>query len=74
MKTAGYKQFYVRATNRITTKLIAMFGGKVVKTVNIDEPGVEGEFIELMLLDLSKLSYTTLSKYFEDLNPSLENY
>jgi len=45
LKTAGYKQFFVRATNRITTKLIAMFGGKVVKTVNIDEPGVEGEFI-----------------------------
>lgn len=35
MKLSGYKELYVRATNRITTKLISSFGGVVVKTINI---------------------------------------
>lgn len=42
VKTAGYKVYYGRATNRITTKLLTGFGGKVIKTVNITEPGVKG--------------------------------
>ena len=42
IKTSGYKVYYVRATNRITTRLLTSFGGKIVKTVNITEPGVKG--------------------------------
>lgn len=66
MKTAGYKVYYGRATNRITTKLLTGFGGKVVKTVNISEPGVKGEYMELIRIDLYKLTYETLSAFYED--------
>lgn len=41
-KTAGFKLYYGRATNRITTKLLTGFGGKIIKTVKITEPGVVG--------------------------------
>ena len=41
-KTAGWKVYYGRATNRITTHLLTSFGGKIVKTVNITESGVKG--------------------------------
>lgn len=42
VKNAGYKIYYGRATNRITTKLLTSFGGKIIKTVQIREPGIEG--------------------------------
>ena len=41
-RTAGYKTLYSRSTNRITTQLLLEFGGKVLKTVHITEPGVKG--------------------------------
>lgn len=36
VKTAGYKYYYGRATNRITTHLLTSFGGKIMRTVNIN--------------------------------------
>lgn len=55
--------YYGRATNRITTHLLTSFGGKIVKTVNISESGVKGEYMELIRIDLEKLTYDTLTKY-----------
>jgi hypothetical protein len=40
LKYSGYKVLLSRASNRITTKLIKLFGGEVVKTVMIREPGL----------------------------------
>lgn len=40
VKYAGFKTLYGRVTNRITTKILTSFGAKVIKTVNITEPGV----------------------------------
>lgn len=34
-KYAGFKLYYGRATNRITTKLLTGFGGIILKTVKI---------------------------------------
>lgn len=42
VKTAGWKVYYGRATNRITTHLLTSFGGKIMRTVNITESGVKG--------------------------------
>ena len=66
LKTSGYKVYYGRATNRITTHLLTSFGGKIVKTVTINETGVKGQYMELVRLDLKELTYDTLSKFFED--------
>lgn len=41
VKSGGYKILYIRATSRITTKMIVGFGGKIVKVVTINEPGVK---------------------------------
>ena len=37
-KEAGFKGYFGRATNRGTTRLIEKFGGKVLKTVKLDDP------------------------------------
>lgn len=63
LKTAGWKVYFGRATNRITTHLLTSFGGKVVKTLNITEKDVKGEFLELVRIDFNQLSYDTLTKY-----------
>jgi hypothetical protein len=33
LKLAGWKTYLTRVTNRITTKLLSGFGGKVIKTL-----------------------------------------
>ncbi len=40
MKVAGFKVCYSRATNRISTKILTSFGAKVIKIVDIKEPGL----------------------------------
>jgi hypothetical protein len=37
MKLAGWKTYYCRSSNRITTKLLTSFGARVVKVVHIAE-------------------------------------
>ena len=44
-KLAGWKTYYTRASNRITTKVLKLFGAKVIKVVPITEEGVQGEFL-----------------------------
>lgn len=40
LKMAGWKGYYCRATNRITTHVLTSFGGKVLKKVEIKEEGI----------------------------------
>lgn len=63
LKYAGWKTYFGRATNRISTKLLCGFGAKIVKTTYMKEPGMEGEFMELLRLDLKDLNFDTLNKY-----------
>lgn len=35
MKYAGYKKVFIRASSRVTTKMIVGFGGYVVKTIHL---------------------------------------
>lgn len=72
LKTGGWKTYLCRATNRITTKLLGMFGAKVLKVINLTEPGMEGEFMELLRLDLDTLTYDTLSKYLDEKDPNID--
>ena len=53
VKYAGFKVMYLRATNRISSHLLKGFGAKVINTVEITEPGVKGEFMELLRLDMN---------------------
>lgn len=64
VKVAGWKTYYTRASNRITTKVLKLFGAKVIKVVPINEEGVQGEFLELIKFDLADLSYSTLSLFY----------
>lgn len=41
MKTAGFKKCFGRSSNRITTHLVLSFGGSILRTVKINEPGLE---------------------------------
>lgn len=74
MKVAGWKTYFGRATNRISTKLLCGFGGKVVKTTYMNEPEAEGEFMELIRLDFNELNFDTLTKYMEEKDPNLDEF
>jgi hypothetical protein len=71
-KIAGWKTYLARATNRITTKLLCGFGAKVLKVVHVDEPGMEGEFMELIRMDMDEISYETLSIYLNEKDPNVD--
>lgn len=42
LKCAGYKVCYMRATNRVSTKVLIQFGAKVIKKLDITQEGLEG--------------------------------
>jgi hypothetical protein len=72
VKTGGWKTCLFRSTNRITTKLLSIFGAKVIKVINLTEPGMEGEFMELLRLDLDTLTYDTLTKFLDEKDPNID--
>lgn len=66
-KYSGYKFVFFRATNRISSRLLVSLGGKVINTVHITEPGVDGEYMELIKTDLELLGFETLSSFYGDI-------
>ena len=49
--------------------MLTSYGGKIIKTVPITEPGVKGEYMEMIAIDLYKFTFDTLSRFYEDRTP-----
>ena len=56
-ETFGFKHFFGRSSNPISSKLMMKYGSELPKKVYFSHPEMKEEFMELFTLDASKLPY-----------------
>ena len=63
-KEGGFKGYFGRATHEKTTRIVEKLGGKVLKSVEINDPErpeMKGEFMDLLYLDFKDLKVDSIN-------------